>query len=41
MTEKWEKVEINRFLSGIVPKSFREGKIAFDFCVETGKNKLR
>jgi len=37
MTEKWEQVEINRFYSALRPKSFREGKKAFDSCLQTGK----
>jgi len=38
LSEKWERVEMNRFYSALRPNSFREAKKAFDFCLEAGKN---
>jgi len=38
LTEKWEKLEKNNFILALRPKSFREGKQAFDKCVETGES---
>jgi len=39
LSEKWERVEMNRFYSALRPNSFREAKKAFDFCLEAGKNR--
>jgi len=36
MTDIWEKLELNLMIRALRPKSFREGKKAFDSCLETG-----
>jgi len=40
LTDAWEKLELNNFIRSLRPISFREGKKAFDACVEEG-NKQR
>jgi len=37
LTDAWEKLELNNFIRALRPISFREGKKAFDACVEEGK----
>jgi len=36
MTDDWEKLELNLMIQALRPKSFREGKKAFDSCLKTG-----
>jgi len=36
VTDIWEKLELNLLMRALRPKSFREGKEAFDSCLETG-----
>jgi len=38
LAEKWEKMEMFNFQLELVPRSFREGRNNFDFCLNTGKN---
>jgi len=36
VTDIWKKLELNNLIRALRPKSFREGKKAFDKCLETG-----
>jgi len=36
LTDIWEKLELNNLIRALRPNSFREGKKAFDDCVENG-----
>jgi len=38
--KQWEKTEMTNFILDMKPKSFRDGKQAFDECTQTGE-KLR
>jgi len=38
LTDVWTKLELNNLIRALRPKSFREGKAAFDSCLETGCN---
>jgi len=38
LAEKWEKMELYNFKLDLVPRSYRDGRNNFDFCVNTGWN---
>jgi len=33
---KWEEMEMHNFMSALKPKSYREGKREFEYCISTG-----
>jgi len=36
LTDIWTQLELNNLIRALRPQSFREGKVAVDFCLQTG-----
>jgi len=41
LAANWQRVEANNFIRALRLRSFREGKMAFDKCLETGKKRIK